>query len=239
MKPIIGITTSLLTMENGMMPGLERVYVNEDYVKAVEKAGGIPLLLPPIINEGDIEKQVEMCDAFIFSGGVDVNPLCYGKQPSPKLSSTNMKMDRYQIALCKIVVEKDKPFLGICRGHQVLNVALGGTLFQDLSEIPSPTFKHVQQGKRGEVSHKILIKENSILSEIFGESIDVNSFHHQSLEKLGKDLEVIATGEDGVIEAVHLKDKKFVLGVQWHPEMLLTEGDEMLPLFKMFIEKVK
>lgn len=237
MKPIIGISTSILTMENGIMPGLDRVYVNEDYVKAVEKAGGIPLLLPPIASEADIVAQCNLCDGFIFSGGVDINPLCYGKQPYINLSSTNLQMDKYQIALCKIILEKDKPLLGICRGHQILNIALGGTLFQDLSEIPTSTFKHVQQSKRCDVSHKVSIKDNSILSELFGNELYVNSYHHQSISDLGEGLDVIATAEDGIVESVQFKDKKFVLGIQWHPEMLLTGSDDMLPLFKTLVKK--
>ena len=237
MKPIIGISTSILTMENGIMPGLDRVYVNEDYIKAVEKAGGIPILLPPITNDDDIVAQCNLCDGFIFSGGVDINPLCYGKQPYINLMATNLQMDKYQIALCKTVLNQDKPLLGICRGHQLLNVSLGGTLFQDLSEIPNATFKHVQQSKRCDVSHKVSIKENSILSELFGSELYVNSYHHQSIYNLGKGLEVVATSDDGVIEAIQLKDKKFVLGLQWHPEMLLTGSDEMLPIFKVLVEK--
>lgn len=237
MKPIIGISTSILTMENGMMPGLDRVYVNEDYVKAVEKAGGVPLLLPPIANEEDIKLQCELCDGFIFSGGVDVNPIYYGEEPHMKLSSTNSELDKYQVALCKLIIEKDKPFLGICRGHQILNVSLGGTLFQDLSEISDKTLKHVQQSKRSDVSHKISIEEDSILFELFGREIFVNSYHHQSVGKVGKNLEVIAKASDGVVESIQLKNNKFVLGVQWHPEMLLTKSDEMLSLFKKLVEK--
>lgn len=237
MKPIIGISTSFLTMENGIMPGLNRVYVNHDYIKAIEKAGGIPLMLPPIMNEENIESQCDLCDGFIFSGGVDINPIYYGEDPHIKLGTTNSELDRYQLILCKLAVKKNKPFLGICRGHQILNVALGGTLFQDLNSFSCIAFNHVQKSKRYETSHKISLKENSILFEIFGKELLVNSYHHQSVAKLGKDLEIIATSNDNIVEAIQLKNKKFVLGVQWHPEMLLTNSDEMLPLFTKLIEK--
>lgn len=236
MKPIIGISTSFLTMENGMMPGLDRVYVNHDYIKAVEKAGGIPLMLPPITNEEDIKSQCDLCDGFIFSGGVDINPIYYEEDPHIKLGATNSELDKYQLALCKLIVEKNKPLLGICRGHQILNVALGGTLFQDLNALSYVAFNHVQKSKRYEASHKVSLRENSILSEIFGKEIFVNSYHHQSVAKLGRDLEIIATSNDDIVESIQLKNKKFILGVQWHPEMLLTDSDEMLPLFKKLIE---
>lgn len=237
MKPIIGISTSFLTMENGMMPGLERVYVNYDYIEAVEKAGGIPLMLPPIKTEEDIKSQCDLCDGFIFSGGVDINPIFYKEDPHTKLGATNSELDKYQIALCKVILEENKPLLGICRGHQILNVTLGGTLFQDLNSSSDIAFKHIQKSKRYEVSHKVTIKENSILSKLFEKEIFVNSYHHQSVAKLGKGLEVVATSNDNIIESIQLKDKKFVLGVQWHPEMLLLNSDKMLPLFKMLVEK--
>lgn len=237
MKPIIGISTSILTMESGLMPGLDRVYVNEDYVKAIEKAGGIPILLPPIESEEDIYSQYKVCDGFIFSGGVDINPIFYGENPEQNLSNTNFNLDEYQLKLCKFILENDKPLLGICRGHQLINIALGGSLYQDLSTIPQKTFKHFQESKRFEKSHKVILKKGSILFELFGKEIFVNSFHHQAIKILGKNLNIIATSEDNLIEAIFLKNKKFVLGLQWHPEMLLNSSNEMLPIFKILIEK--
>lgn len=237
MKPIIGITTSLMPLDDANFGGEHRVYVNDDYVQAIIKAGGIPMILPATDDMELINKYIDMCHGFLFSGGADINPIYYHKEPHKNLGSTNSRLDDYQITLCKAILKEDKAFLGICRGMQVLNVALGGTLFQDLDEIPQATYKHVQNGKRYDLCHKVFFKKHSLLDEIFGEEIYINSFHHQCIDSLGQGLEIIAKAKDDVVEAVHIKDRNFVLGVQWHPEMLLSHSDSMLPLFKKFIEK--
>lgn len=236
MRPIIGISTNFQTVESGKFVGMERIYLNRDYVDAVEKAGGIPILLPPTKDSESIEKMVAICNGFILSGGGDINPLLFNSSPHPKLEGIHTELDRAQISLTHTILETDKPLLAICRGAQLLNVALGGTLWQDMSEIPTPTILHSQIAPRADKIHQVHIVKNSITGQLFGEQITVNSFHHQSINTVGKDLQVIATADDGVIEAIEMTEHTFVLGIQWHPEMLLTASDESLLLFRKFID---
>jgi len=235
-KPIIGITGNILNTPNARISGLERSYANDDYIRAVEKAGGVPLILPVIKDDEAILSQVKLCDGLILTGGQDVHPIFYKEEPHEKLGYIDSEIDEYQIKIIKIALEKKKPILGICRGHQLLNVVCGGTLYQDLSEIEGVILKHRQDGKRYDASHKILIKSDSILRKLFGKEVLVNSFHHQCIKDVGEDLEIIAKASDGVIEAVQMKGQDFVVGVQWHPEMMAVGSDSRLVLFKELIK---
>lgn len=239
MRPLIGISTNFLTVNSGKFLGMERIYVNKDYCEAVEKAAGIPLLLPPVGTQETLCRYVSMCDGFLLSGGGDINPLLYGCEPYPKLEAVNTRLDEWQLLLIKEILKTDKPLLAICRGEQLLNVALGGTLYQDMEEVPFPVMLHSQIAPRGDKFHKIVLAENSIPGKLFGNQLQVNSFHHQSVKELGKGLRIVATAPDGIIEAIQGEGKPFVLGVQWHPEMLLTVSDEMLPLFSAFVDSCK
>lgn len=238
-QPLIGITTGFFTVETGAFAGMQRAYVNKDYIDAVEKAGGIPVLLPGVEEEGALLRYVDMCDGFLFSGGIDVNPVLYGCQPHPALGQVDTHWDRADIGLLHRVLETDKPVLAICRGLQVLNVACGGTLYQDLSEIPEPVYCHSQKASRADRIHTVQIVAGSVLGDIFGTALFVNSFHHQVIRTPGQGLRVTARSVDGVVEAVQMDGKPFVVGVQWHPEMLLTGSDDMLPLFEKFVEAAR
>lgn len=232
-KPIIGIASTYLIEREGIV----REYVNKDYIQAVEKAGGIPISLPVVNDEEDIKSQIRLCDGIILAGGPDINPLLYNDEPHTKLSYVFTEVDEYQIKLAEISLDKDLPILGICRGHQLLNVVCGGTLYQDLSEISSGTLKHVQDAARYEYSHKIKTKPKSIIGSLLGNEALVNSFHHQCIKEPGKGLEVTATASDGVIEGVEMKNKKFAVGVQWHPEGMVERDEHMLGIFKELINK--
>lgn len=238
-KPIIGIVGNVMRMETGPIPGLDRSYVNEDYVNAVVKAGGIPIVLPIVDDLNLVHQQIESCDCIIISGGQDIHPKFYSENQHRELGFVNSRIDLYQIELARLAIEKDMPLLGICRGMQVVNVVSGGSLYQDLSELSGEVLKHVQSGRRYEVAHKIQLESDSILNGIFGESVMVNSYHHQSLKAVGDGLRVTARAEDGIIEAVEMIDKKFVVGVQWHPEMMLAGDEGMLGLFKALVENFK
>lgn len=236
MTPVIGISTNFLTVDKGKFLGMERIYVNKDYVDAVVKAGGIPLLLPPVENDGILRQYVRTCDGFILAGGGDINPILYHENPHPRLEEFHTRLDEAQWLLTEEILKADKPLLAICRGAQLLNVVQGGTLWQDISDIHPPVMLHSQYGPREDVFHPVSLEPVSILGRIFGEKLNVNSFHHQCLHKTGKELEVTATAPDGVIEAIEMPSHRFVVGVQWHPEMLLTASDKMLPLFRAFTD---
>lgn len=235
MKPLIGISTNFLTVDKGKFLGMERVYVNKDYVDVVTEVGGIPLLLPPVEDIGIIRQYVQLCGGFILSGGGDINPILYGEAPHPLLEEIHTALDRAQWLLTEEILKTEKTLLAICRGMQLLNVVSGGTLWQDRSEIEQPTLLHSQNGPRWDVFHTVSVVKDSMLERIYGKEIKVNSFHHQCLKKIGHHLKVTATASDGVVEAVELTDRPFGLGVQWHPEMLQHSTGERSSLFRDFI----
>lgn len=235
MAPVIGISTNFHTVDKGKFLGMERIYINKDYVDAVIKAGGIPLLLPPVDKVPLLRKYAELCDGFILSGGGDVNPILYGETPHPKLEEIHSSLDRSQWILTEAILQTTKPLLAICRGIQLLNVVQGGSLWQDITAVGHPVILHSQTGPRGDKFHQVNILPDSILGKLFGSTLQVNSFHHQCLKTPGHNLKITATAPDGIVEAVELTDRTFGLGIQWHPEMLLTTSEEMLPLFQNFI----
>lgn len=217
--------------------GAEMAHLGWTYIHAVTRAGGVPFLLPSVTEPQLLDRYVEACDGFLFSGGIDVAPCCYGEAPHPLVGENSLKLDKSQIGLMKRVIAARKPFLAICRGHQVLNVACGGTLYQDNQLHGDQVMKHMQQGDRGDVSHEISIQPGSILHQLFGSRIWTNSYHHQSIRRLGEGLVVTASADDGIVESVALADYPFGIGVQWHPEVMLLADDGMLPLFEAFIKE--
>lgn len=235
-KARIGISGSIIVDEGGMFPGYERAYVNDDYIKSVIKAGGIPVIIPLIKNENDIKEQLEMVDGIIISGGHDVNPLLYGEEPSQKLGGILPKRDDFDITLIKLAMEAKKPILGICRGHQLLNVVNGGNLYQDLSFIEGCYIKHNQASLSNTPTHTIKIKEGTKLREVLGEETMCNSFHHLAIKEVAKGFVASAVSKDGIIEAIEHKHEEFVIGVQWHPEMMSSENENMLSIFKGLVE---
>ena len=238
MNPIIGILANL-TPTNDSASLQEKVYVNNTYISAVEKAGGVPIIIPVNTNRDNIKRQIDLIDGLIISGGADINPILYKEEPLVGLGYFNNDNDEFDIIATRIALILDKPIFGICRGLQVLNVCLGGTLYQDINHIESSYIKHSQDAKRFMGSHSITISEWSKLAEILGTDSIVNSFHHQSVKDLGKGLVVSASAKDGVIEAIELKGDKYAIGVQWHPEEMIEENEKMLLLFKKLVDVAK
>ncbi|HBE9250259.1 gamma-glutamyl-gamma-aminobutyrate hydrolase family protein [Clostridioides difficile] len=235
MKPIIGILGNLIIMENGMFPGLERSYVNNDYINAVLKGGGSLVIIPVNTDKEVIKKQIEMVDGVLISGGWDVNPQLYGEETREETTFIYPEVDEFDLITISIALELKKPILGVCRGLQILNVSLGGTLYQDNNLIEGSYIKHTQSSKRHVATHKVDVKEGSILEGILGKQLLTNSYHHQSVNQLGKGLKAIAYSKDGIIEAIEKEEENFVVGVQWHPEMMVDYCDKMEKLFKYFI----
>ena len=238
-KPIIGISSSIIVDDLGSFAGYKRAYVNKDYVDAVVRAGGVPLIIPFTTNKEVIISQAQLIDGLILSGGHDINPYNYGQEPSQKIGEIFPERDIYEMILLEESKKRDIPILGICRGFQLINIAAGGTLYQDLSLIPGNILKHNQVSNPTLKTHKIEIKENSFISSIFGKETMVNSFHHQAIDKVADDFIVVARASDGVVEAIEHKTYKFLVAVQWHPEMLAVNCEKARVLFSKFVEEAK
>lgn len=219
---------------SGRVPDFE---VNEYYVKAVLTAGGLPFLLPCTIPEADWPSLVGHFDGFLFIGGGDIEPWRYGAGVAPASYGFSPMRDAFELGLLPRVIESAKPVLAICRGLQVLNVALGGTLVGDIaSELPHAG-KHdwYPRYPRGRHSHTVTITPESCLySFIERRELQVNSLHHQSVKRIGRGLRVSATAPDGVVEALELPEHPFALGVQWHPEHLQQDPSQKA-LFEQLI----
>lgn len=239
MKKIIGISGSILIDEGGMVAGYKRAYVNNDYIKSVILAGGIPLIIPVNTEPEIIKAQLENVDGLILSGGHDVNPLLFNEEPHKLLGNTMNERDIFDSILIKYAFEMEKPILGICRGCQILNVACGGTLYQDCSLAKDSYIKHCQGHTPAQPSHTIKIEKNCELYTILGEKALVNSFHHMSIKDVADGFKVIAIANDEIVEAIEKVEGSFAIGTQWHPEMMASSDENMLKIFKLFISKCK
>lgn len=217
--------------------GLEnqKQYVSDAYIQAIKSVGGLPIVLPLIKSKTVIKEYVELCDGFLFCGGGDITPLLFGQEPITNVGKTDITLDLFQIRLMKEILEIDKPVLAICRGIQVLNVACGGTIHQDLDLVDYETINHMQNSlSRRDVSHKVIFEPGSKTQKLLGNFAYTNSFHHQSVDRLGKDLTVSGFTGDGIIEAIEMPSHTFVLGVQWHPESMM-DSSNMKQLFHALI----
>ena len=238
-KIVVGISGSYMIDEGGMFPGYKRSYVNDDYVQSVVMAGGIPYIIPVVHDEEVIKEQLKNVDALILSGGHDVNPLEWGEEPSSKLGGILPIRDKFDIALMKIADDMKMPILGVCRGEHIIAVAKGGSLYQDLSFIDGSYIKHNQGHLSNVATHSADVEKNSKLYEILGETAMINSFHHLGVKDLPCGYKVVAKAKDGLVEAIEKQGEHFVLGVQWHPEMMTKDSSEMLNIFKRLIEEAR
>lgn len=229
MKPIIGVLSTY------------REETQARYIKAVENAGGSPVILAKVNDIKTMESIIPVLDGIVFTGGVDINPLIYGETPQEGLGRIDPDRDKFELALAKVILfNTDIPVVGICRGMQILNVAAGGSLYQDLVVQNKTEVIHSLEDvfPWHEPSHNVNIVKPSKLYDIFKkDNMLVNSFHHQGIKKLDNNFEAVMVSEDNVIEGIELKDDRFVIGVQWHPEMLVEKYPEYLNLFRKFIEK--
>lgn len=239
MKPVIGISGSVIIDDGGIFPGYHRSYVNDDYIDSVIQNGGIPFIIPFSQDEEVVKAQMENIQGLILSGGHDVDPHNYGEEPEQKLGNIWPERDKFDMLLLKLAEEKHIPVLGICRGAQIINVAHGGTLYQDLSYRPEKTLKHSQGQTPTLVTHTVkTVKESKIADLLETDSLQTNSFHHQLLKDIAPDFKVTARCVDGVVEGIE-NDDASVIGVQWHPEMLHRVSKVQNNLFKYVIDNAK
>lgn len=212
-------------------------YISETYICSIEEAGGIPLLLPVFRSQADLETVLDTVDGVLVTGGNDVSPLEYHEVDRGKCGRIIPERDRQDIAIVDYIVHQtSKPMLCICRGTQILNVAMGGSLYQDL-ETDGPFFRHMKNNyPMNAVMHCVSVERDSLLFSILQkERLGVNSFHHQGIKTIGNGLRAVARSEDDVIEAIQLDGAAFILGVQWHPEKMY-DSEEQKKLFTAFVE---
>jgi putative glutamine amidotransferase len=226
-RPVIGITT-YVTPAKWSSWELEAALVPADYVRAVERAGGRPVLVPP--SEAGIDETLDAVDALIFSGGADLDPDLYGQDSHPETAGVQTARDRGELALLIGALERDLPVLAICRGSQILNIARGGDLVQHLPDVVGDERHKHTPGTFAD--HDVTLDEGTRLEELLGERAPVKSHHHQGFGRIGEGLRVAAHAEDGTVEAVEAPDRRFALGVLWHPEA----GEDM-KLFEALVEE--
>ena len=232
--PLIGITTS----RGRNQAGLPNNNVLEAYITSVKNAGGLPVLIPVGLGERQMQALRSRLDGVLFTGGGDIDPRRFGGRPHERVYDIEHERDNLEIGLAEIAARTDWPFLGICRGIQVINVAFGGTLYTDISDQMTGALKHdwYPNIPRETIAHPVKVEADTRLAEILGGTdIPVNSLHHQGIETLAAPLRPLAWSPDGLVEAVALEGHPFGLGVQWHPEWL-QEHEPMRRLFQAFVQ---
>jgi putative glutamine amidotransferase len=226
MRPVIGITCRL-AVDEAWCPAV--VGVRRGYVDAIIEAGGAPLLIPPLVDESTLRQLYVIMDGILLSGGEDIDPALYSEARHPQLGTVDAHRDSTEIPLARWAVADNKPLLAICRGIQVLNVALGGTLYQDIASQYETSITHdagVQNRCWDHLDHPVVLEPDSKLAELLGTTkLEVNSLHHQALKDIPDMLHVVGRAPDGIVEAVEGTGEGFVLGIQCHPEQLWQERD--------------
>ncbi len=229
-KPKIGITSSISPMKypNAYLLG-------ENYVNSIIDAGGIPIIIPTC-DIDYIDEYADSIDGLLLPGGEDINPLLYGDEPVKEVTYMNGSKDSFEIQLVKKMFMESKPIFGICRGAQVINVAFGGTLIQDIPSQSDSKISHRQSSQIfGEPTHTVKIKQNSLMNELLGDTVLVNSVHHQAIDSLADGFSSSAHALDGIVEAIEHKNK-LCYAVQWHPEAMYKKYHEFAKLFEHLIE---
>lgn len=230
-KPFIGITPAI-------HQETKDITCRPTYFDAIRHAGGIPMLLPLEAETNDLKQLAETLDGFLFTGGPDVHPSLFGEETHEKCGNVSPERDKMELALLPLILKQKKPVLGICRGIQLLNIGLGGTIYQDISSQTSRSFPiaHQQPFYYTSPSHSVIITPDTRLHTICQSNvIQVNSSHHQSVRSLADGLIVTAKSPDGIIEALECPDYPFFIAVQWHPEYLWRQDAAAARLFEAFI----
>lgn len=232
MRPLIGITSSV------EIDGASFT-ISQDNVQAIKQAGGLPIILPNLTEEDEINEYVQTVDGLYLTGGYDVNPMEFGEEPHQYLGTVTPKRDIFEIEMIHKMLELKKPILGVCRGCQILNIAVGGDMYQDIyGQIDEELLQHAQKAPTAHGSHFVNVLKGSLLHQLTGlEKLSVNSRHHQANRKVIDTFQVSGKANDGIIEAIESTEQPFVLGLQWHPENMAMKNDEpSLKIYQGFIE---
>lgn len=244
-RPLIGVSTSEVRIAQRVQhtpegePPIDReMALGMKYLRAIEAAGGIPVVMPPLDLE-TVSPLLDRLSGICLSGGPDLDPAAYGKQRSPHLGPTEPDLDRFELAVAREADARELPTLAICRGMQAINVARGGTLYQHLPERADSSIAHRQSGPGERVTHAVEVEPGSQLARVLGRRRHrVNSFHHQAVRRLGRGLRAVAWAPDGVVEAVEADATRFLVGVQWHAECLVVRRSQAA-LFGAFVEAAR
>ncbi len=242
-RPVVGIPTQTLQSLGGVSESIPPSWVmSQRYILTLSNAGAIPWMIP-LVDEATLRGIYEELDAVFLPGGADIDPLTYGAAPHPLCDKTDRERDRVEVSLAKWALEEDKPVLGVCRGMQLINVAAGGTLYQDIAEEMPGAIKHDyfpfsdQNYSRDFLAHEVNVVAGTRLADLVGAgAVRVNSMHHQGVKELGHGLVATAEAPDGLIEALEgAGDDGYLVAVQWHPEALTDSDERTRHLFADFI----
>ncbi len=240
-RPLIGVTTSEMRVAKNVQPTpqgeppQQEMALGLAYLRAVEAAGGLPLVIPPM-PAGAIKPLIDRLHGICLSGGPDLDPGTYGAPPHALLGPTEPELDRFELELAREAHGRNLPILAICRGMQLLNVTTGGTLTQHLPDVTDGSIDHRQTAAADKTTHPVELAAGSVTASVVGVAdIPVNSFHHQGVDQLGRGLLAVGWSPDGVVEAIEAPGRDFALGVQWHAECL-TGRSEQARLFEGLVE---
>jgi putative glutamine amidotransferase len=236
-RPLIGITGRKDT--SARLSRITMCAVGETYIRAIQRVGGTPVVIPPTVTEADWAALLAHLDGLLLSGGEDIDSTLYGEAGEPWMGQVDGERDFSELGLTRAWLATERPLLAICRGHQVLNVALGGTLYQDIAAHIPDALDHayVATQPMETIAHSVTLDPESRLAAILGGTMfDVNSSHHQAVKSIGDRLVVMGRAPDGVIEAVEIPAHPFCISVQWHPEAMVKASPTMWPLFEAFVQ---
>ncbi len=242
-RPIVGVPTQTLQSLGGVSAEIPPSWVmSQRYVLTLTNSGAIPWLIP-LVDDETLRGVYDALDAVFLPGGADIDPASYGREPHALCDKTDRERDRVELALARWAMEDGKPVLGVCRGMQLINLAAGGTLFQDIAEQMPGSIKHDYFPFSGEhftrdfLAHEVTVAEGTRLAGVFGAGqLRVNSMHHQGVREMGDGLVVSATAPDGLVEGLESANGQYVVGVQWHPEALTDSQDAARQLFDEFVQ---